>query len=95
VERRNDERDRLRASCRSEIDELLDADDDETSEVANAAAQAAAFTAHRITLPDSDAPERERKAWHTHAAKGGLIVTVVTGLVAGVIEGLRLVGILK
>lgn len=99
--RPNEERDRLRAACRSEIDELLDADDDETSNVAQAvaqaAAQAAAVTAHRITLPDSDAPPRKR--WHeTHAGKGGLlvaVVTAVTAIVAGAVQGLRAAGILK
>lgn len=92
MERRNDERDRLRHACAEELAELRDADEDETSAV-DVAAETAARTVRQLSKPDSDAPARQ--PWHrTPVGKGGAIVALLSALGA-LLEALRQAGILK
>ncbi len=91
-ERRNDERDRLRDQCERELDELRDAEEDETSAV-DVAAETAARTVRQLSKPDSDAPARQ--PWHrTPQGKAGAIVALLSALGA-LLETLRQVGVLK
>lgn len=95
MERRNDERDSLRVACRREIDELHEADDDEHSDViVDAVAKAAAKTAARITLPDSDsdAPPK-RKAPGAPAVAAAIVA--LGAVAAAVLEALRQAGVVK
>lgn len=92
MERRNDERDRLRAACSSELSELREADDDEQSDVmADVAAKTAARTARQITLPDSEPPVRKRPS---PPAIAGAILALGAAATA-VVEALRQAGIIK
>ncbi len=96
---RRKERDRLRAGCESDFAELSEADDDEVTrpEIVDAAARAAAQTAHRLSRPDSDAPERQHWS-QTPAGRSGIAALVAAGaggLATGIIEALRAAGVLK
>lgn len=101
MERRNDERDRLRQACADELRELYEADDDETTTpevVADVAARTAARTARQLSRPDSDGPVAPPRWYQTPAGKGGLaavITALVTALVAGIVQGLQQAGVLK
>jgi hypothetical protein len=86
AERRHDERDRLREACKRELAELREADEDEQSDVVDAAAEAAARTARRLSRPDSDPPLS--KALHrTPAAKVAIASALL--LLAAVAEAIR------
>jgi hypothetical protein len=77
--------------------ELEDANWDETSEVVDAAAKAAAKTAHRMSRPDTESPDSvaAKPPWHrTPAAKAGGIAVVITAL-ASLLAALQQAGLLK
>lgn len=95
AERRNDERDRLRSACERELAELREADEDEKSEVealTDAAAKAAARTAHHLSQPDSDGPPARKKH-----GPGAVLAALVTlgAAAAAVVEALRRAGFIK
>jgi hypothetical protein len=96
---RSDDRRRDREDTERGLRDLENADWDETSEVvANAAAQAAAKTAARLSRPDEDAPESvaDRPPWHrTRAAKTGGIVTAIVTAIGSVLALLQQLGVLK
>jgi hypothetical protein len=92
ADRRNDERDRLRSACERELDELREADEDETSEVADVAAETAARTARQLSKPDSDAPAARKK--HGPAAVFAALVALGAAATAA-LEALRQAGVLK
>jgi hypothetical protein len=95
AERRHDERNRLRDACTRELEELREADEDETSEVVlDMAAQAAARTARQLSKPDSDAPPRQ--PWHLtgHGRMGAALVALIS-IAAAIVEALRQAGLLK
>lgn len=93
---RNNDRHRLRAETERAIQEIADADWDETSEVvADVAAKTAARTASRLGRPDSDAPSEARTKWHqSPQAKAGGIVALVAAIGA-ILQALRELGVLK
>jgi hypothetical protein len=86
VERRNDERDRLRQACADELRELREADADETSEVvADVAARTAARTARQLSVHDTDPPEPKKPK---PVALAAAIISLM-GVLAAVAEAFR------
>jgi hypothetical protein len=89
----------MREDTERGLRELADADWDETSEVvASAAAKAAAKTAHRMSRPDTDAPDSEMRKppWHrTPAAKAGGTVGALLTVLGGLLALLQQLGFLK
>jgi hypothetical protein len=100
---------RERADALKDLEELEDADWDETSEVlARTAADAAARTAKRLSRPDSDPPSEEQKppssVFHRQVQKHGApkVVGTVTaallglaGAIAALVQALQQAGVIK
>lgn len=88
------ERERLRASFESDLSELRDVDDDETTD---AAIEVAARTAARVQQLSRPELELDAKPpWHrTPAGKVGAIVAATLSALGALAEGLRQAGVFK